>query len=266
MPSKNQLKKYLEFSQNLAKEVGQILLSEQNNFKVIKFKDRKDVATSADIKSEEHVIKNISKVFPDHSIFSEENGLIKKDPDYLWIIDPLDGTKEYLRGITLWNFSIALEYKGKLITSCIYRPFEKNFYYAALDIGSYLNNKKLKLSEVNKLSDSFVYCYLPSYFKNKQNYEKSFSLLSKIGKSVYRLRSMADENTALCWLAQGAMEAFINISNAPKWHDIAPGLLIAKEAGALIFDRYGNNLEKDNFKGVIVVNNNQIKNQLLKLL
>ena len=224
MVSKNDLKQLLSFSVKLTRVAGLLLLKKQNKAKIVKFKDNKDIATSADMTSEKFIIESILKKFPSHGIISEESGEINNGSDFNWIIDPLDGTKEYIRRIPLWNVSIALEHKGKLIVSAINRPFEKRIYSAANGLGSFLNGMKIKVSAINKLKDSFVYCYLPSFHRQKENYDKAFESISKIGKVTYRLRSLADENTACCWLAQGGIEAYLNISNPPKWHDIAPGI------------------------------------------
>jgi myo-inositol-1(or 4)-monophosphatase len=265
MPSKKDLNNFLIFSQNLAHNVGKILLKEQYKVKIIKYKDRKDIATTADLASEEYVISEIIKNFPNHNISSEEKGNIENESAYLWIIDPLDGTKEYIRGIPLWNFSMALEYKGELITSVVYRPYEDSMY-SAIKSKSFLNGKQIKVSSVNNLEDAFVYCYLPSYLRNKENYDNSFRQLSEVGKAAYRLRGLSDENSALCWLAHGGIEAYINLSNPPKWHDIAPGILIAQGAGAYVYDRSGNNFNKNNFNGIIVVNNINILSGILKVI
>ena len=99
----------------------------------------------------------------------------------------------------------------------------------------------------------------------KEKYDWAFKILEEIGKRVYRLRSLSDENTALCWLAQGGIEAYINLSNPPKWHDIAPGLLVAQEAEALITDSKGNSFSKNHFDG-IVASSSKIHDQILDIL
>ncbi len=266
MVTKVDLKGFFTFTEYLAKESGKILLKEQNKVKIVKYKDRNDIATSADLASEEFITKQINKRFPEHSILSEEKGELDKGSNYRWIIDPLDGTKEYVRGIPLWNVSIGLEYKKEVIVSVVYRPYEDSLYRAAKGFGSSLNGKKIKVSDTDKLEDSFVYCYLPSYHRNRQNYAPSFQKLSEIGKIVYRLRSVADENSAMCWLAHGGIEAYINLSNPPKWHDIAPGLLVAKESGAYITDASGKQIKTGGAKSLLAANNKSVHNALLRII
>ena len=265
MSSKNELRDFLFFTRKIAKKAGQILLNERNKVKIVRQKDIQDFTTSADILSERFIIDSIEKKYPEHGILSEEKGEIKKESDYRWVIDPLDGTKEFTRGIPLFNVSIALEFKCELIVSSVYRPMDNSLYSAAKKVGSFLGNEKIKVSEVNSLDKSFIYCYLPSYHRQKEKYDWAFKILEEIGKRVYRLRSLSDENTALCWLAHGGIEAYINLSNPPKWHDIAPGLLVAQEAEALITDSKGNSFSKNHFDG-IVASSSKIHDQILDIL
>lgn len=247
----------IKFLEGLSHNAGRLILKYQKNFKIVKQKDMEDVATSADIVSEKYIISEIRKKYPDHSILSEESGEKINKSDYKWIIDPLDGTKEFVRHIPLFNVSIALEYKGNLIASSLYRPSENTLYSAALGIGAFKNGEKIKVSNKTKLQESFVYCYLPSHARNQDKYDWAFEKLKEIGKKVYRLRALADENTALCWLAQGGCEAYVNLSNPPKRHDIATGLTISSIAGAIIDTK---------ICPVLVCNNKSIYNSLKKII
>ncbi len=251
------LLKYKDFLEHIAKVSGEILLDYQNKFKIINQKDIQDIATSADIASEEFIIKSILEKYPDHGILSEEKGEINRDSKYRWIIDPLDGTKEYVRGIPQWNCSICLQYKNETIVACVYRPYENVMYSAAKDLGSFKNGERIHVSDIKDLENSFVYCYIPSFKRNQDKYDWAFNKLNLIGKNAYRLRAYADENTALCWLAQGGCEAYVNLSNPPKEHDIIPGLLIAKEAGAF---------NSKNEIPLVVTNNTDVYNEIYKIL
>ena len=265
MATNNEVKKYLLFAREITKNAGQILLNEQE-IRIVKYKDIKDIATSADLHSEKFLIDSILRKYPGHSILSEEKGEINKNSPFRWVIDPLDGTKEFVRRIPLFNVSLALEYDKETLVSCVYRPSEDVLYSAALGIGSFRNREKIKVSPIKSLSESFVYCYLPSYHRQKEKYDWAWKVLGKIGKKVYRLRALADENTALCWLAQGGIEAYLNLSNPPKWHDIAPGLFIAKEAGAYITDREGGKIIAENVESFVVANNKEIHKSLIEII
>lgn len=239
----------------LATKAGKFVLSAQNNAIVTKQKDLQDVCTTADVGSEKIIIDGIRSKFPTHSILSEEAGLSERDSDFRWIIDPLDGTKEYVRNIPQFNISIAVEHQGKLVVSAIYRPTDDTLYSASHNEGAYKNGLRIHVTDVSTLEDSFIYCYLPSYKRNPKDYDNSWERLKSLGKSCYRLRSFADENTALCWLAQGGHEAYINLSNPPKWHDISPGLFISLEAGAYIPDDLIVKIKNQEKCSIIVSNN-----------
>jgi myo-inositol-1(or 4)-monophosphatase len=255
--NKIKVQKIKKFCEKLAQEAGKILLDYQNKYKIVNQKDIQDVATTADIASEEFIIKSILDKYPNHGIFSEEKGKINPKSEYKWVIDPLDGTKEYVRGIPLWNSSIALQYQTETIIACVYRPYENVMYSAGKNLGSFKNGEKIHVSDIRNVENSFVYCYMPSFKRNQDKYDWAFERLNNIGKKAYRLRAIADENTALCWLAQGGCEAYLNLSNPPKEHDIIPGLLIAKEAGAF---------NSKNEIPLVVVNNKDVYNEIYKIL
>jgi len=265
--TKEKLNELLTFVQDLAIKTGKLLLDHQAQVQVVTVKDRQDIATTADLASEELSWKTISKAYPDHGITSEEKGSIREAADFQWIIDPLDGTKEYVRDLPLFNSSMALEYKGQLVVAAVYRPNEQALYSAALGLGAFKNGKKINVSDKQTLGDSFVYCYLPRYKAEDDNiYDQSWNKLKDLGKKSYRLRALADENTMMCWVAQGGAEAYLNLSNIPKWHDIAPGLLIAKEAGAQITDSTGKLYQSNHQPESLVVSNSLIHGELLDVL
>ncbi len=264
--TKEKLEELLTFVRDLAIKTGKLLLEHQAQAQVVTIKDRQDIATTADLASEELSWQTISQAYPDHGITSEEKGSIRGTADFQWIIDPLDGTKEYVRDLPLFNSSMALEYKGQLVVAAVYRPNEQALYSAAAGLGAFKNGKKIHVSDKQELIDSFVYCYLPRYKADQDKiYDQSWDKLKKIGKKAYRLRALADENTMMCWVAQGGAEAYLNLSNIPKWHDIAPGLLIAKEAGARITNLAGQTYHSSNQPESLVVSNGLIHDELLSI-
>ena len=256
MPSTNdEYHKIKKLAESLAKEAGLYVLRIQKSSNVVKHKDNQDICTTADLGSEKIILDGIRSKFPSHSILSEEAGLSKEKSNFRWIIDPLDGTKEYVRDIPQFNVSIAVEHNGELVVAAIYRPTDDTIYSASLDEGAYKNGVKIHVSNVSTLEDSFIYSYLPSYKRNPRDYDTSWNQLKVVGKNCYRLRSFADENTALCWLAQGGHEGYINLGNPPKWHDIAPGLFIAKSAGAYIPENLIEKIKNQEKCSIIITNN-----------
>lgn len=256
----------MKFIKEILKAAGELLLEEQNRVEIVVHKEKNDFATSADLLSEKFLIDRIMGKYKDHAIYSEEVGGDGIESDYRWVIDPLDGTKEFTRNIPLFNVSLALEHRGELVASGVGRPFEKVIFSGARNVGSFKNNSQIKVADENRLENSVVYCYLPSYVRNPNEFDKNWSRLGELAKKVYRLRSLADENTAICWVAQGGADAYVNLGNPPKWYDIAPGILIAKEAGATVKNEKGEDLREDNYKNVIVACNENVYEQIMKIL
>lgn len=259
------LQELLSFARTLVVNSGKLLLQEQAQAQVVKFKDRQDVCTTADLASERLTIDAIATRYPDHGILSEEVGVINPGAPVRWVIDPLDGTKEFIRGIPLFNSSLAVEIDGELAVAAVYRPTEQTLFSAALGLGAWRNTLELHVSDTSQLADAFIYCYLPSFRRDEQEAAQAWSQLPQVARQVYRLRSLADENTSMCWVAQGGTDGYINISNPPKWHDMAPGLLIAREAGAICTSLDNQPLSIGNCKQLIIANP-QIHPLLVELL
>lgn len=257
----------LKFVQNLSVKVGKFLVENQDKVKVKKYKDKEDIVTNIDLQAEEIIIKAIQKRFPEHNILSEEKGLIDKKSAYIWIVDPLDGTKEYLRGSPLYGSAILLEKDGKPLLAAVSFPKANQYYSAALNKGAFLGNKKIKVSAQNKLPHSFIYSNPPIY-KNtsKKQFANYWVRLQNIAIASSRLRFLQFENLSLCFLAQGGCEAVINISNPVKMWDILPGFFIAQEAGAKITNLKGGEISYKTSKQLFVASNGKIHRQILKIL
>lgn len=260
------LKKAQAFAENLASEAGKLLLKDVGKIEVFKKKDRQDIATNVDLASEALIIQAIQNTYPDHNIFSEERGKVENKSDYTWIIDPLDGTKEYFRGIPLYTVAISLKYKNDSILGVVLKPAGNQLFSAIIGGGAFLNGRKVNLSLQDKLADSFVYCYLPRYDKEREKeFDKVWESLKRVSKAVYRLRSMPDLNLSCCWLAMGGCEAVINLYNPQKLWDVSAGFFIANEAGARITDSQGMTIS-DDCQSATIVTNGKIHKKLLEVL
>lgn len=260
------LNKVLKFAEELAVEIGEYILSQQDNIQIKAYKDRRDIVTNVDLEAEKRIISKIRKKFPDHGIFSEEAGDDNVDSEYKWIVDPVDGTKEFTRGIPQYNTCFALEHNGEAIVSVVYRPTNKELNSAAKGVGAFVNGIKVKVSDEDKLENSFVFSYLPTYKVPEDESLEAWRKLQKLSRASYRLRGIAEESAALCWVASGKIEAAINIGPQPKWHDIVPGLLIAREAGAKVTDSLGEEIVPHDLKNGFVVSNGRIHKELLGVL
>jgi myo-inositol-1(or 4)-monophosphatase len=258
-----------DFILPLVKHAGEILLYGFETVEVLKWKDRQDICTNIDLKIETLLTKNILKKFPDHHIFTEEQGeLGLKSSDYTWIIDPLDGTKHYVRHLPIFNTSIALQYKDELIFGASVWPAYNELAWAGRGIGSYLGNKKNVLSQTTALDNAFLYIDFPNYKLNPDEMKRAFQILQKIVESCYRIRYFADAHAGLAWVSRGAFDGFCNyIPRLHKYWDFAAGYVIAQEAGAMITDLKGQKIKnlKDLDHGFLVTNG-KIHDELIKTI
>ncbi|OGZ18946.1 MAG: hypothetical protein A2Z68_01575 [Candidatus Nealsonbacteria bacterium RBG_13_38_11] len=261
------LKLIQQFSIDLAKKAGKIIIDNLDKIEIVKFKDRQDIATNIDYKIEDLIIDKIKKSFPGHNINTEEKGIIKGNSDYTWIIDPLDGSKHYIRRIPLFDVSIALKHKNEIVFGLVYNPMTKEMFYAAKNKGAYLNGKKIKVSTKSNLKDSFIFAELPTFGMQRNQFNKNSKILTKLNLNSYRVRAFDTGPLGLCYVALGAFEAYVALGIPPKIGDIAAGLLILKEAGGKYTDLKGNQVQlKEENDCLILGSNSKVHKAILRLL
>lgn len=242
-------------------EAGKFLLSKFNNISVkdISAKSRYELITRQDIEAEKKVLAKIKEEFPDHSILAEESGRANNNSDYLWVVDPLDGTSNYIMGNPLFVVSVALLYKNEPIVGVIYAPYLGEIYMAEKGEGATLGNKKIMVNSQNKLSDAILTFCHGSDLKTVKRAIKMYEKLKLLGRDMRQLGSAALE---CCFVASGRTGA-IMIPGVKPW-DVAAGALIVREAGGKVTDFQGHEWNIDSKD--ILASNNKIHNQLLDTL
>lgn len=256
----------LKFAIHLAKKAGDLLVEGFNscflkNPQIYK----RDEITNMDLESEKFIIRLIKKKYPDHKIISEECGKVEGKSDFVWIIDPLDGTKYYSAGIKLCNVLVSLWKANTPLVGVVYMPFTGDIYWAEKGGGAFFNYKKITVSKVSSFKESVV--YIDSTRSNQLN-KKEVSLAGKrlgliLGNS-YRLRGISLGPIPLCYIAQGMAEAFFDLAGKERIWDLAAGFVIAKEAGAKITSLDGKFHGQDISN--VVITNGKIHTEFLKLL
>lgn len=186
--------------------------------------------TEVDQWSDRFLAERILKHYPEHSIFSEEQGLINEGSPYKWIVDPLDGTTNYLHGFPLYSISIALEKEGETLLGAVYIPRLKEFFYAIKKQGAFVNDKKIQVAHHTKLSNCLMVTGFPydKHLSSHNNINLCETLIPK-GQDLRRSGSAALD---LCYTACGKIDAYWEIK-INKW-DIAAGKLIVEEAGGMV--------------------------------
>jgi myo-inositol-1(or 4)-monophosphatase len=242
-----------------AKEAGKILRKGFMSTPKIKAKAVHDVVSDIDVKSEKKIIQIITKNFSEHSIRAEESGTKNKKSEYLWIIDPLDGTGNFLIGNPFFSVSIALTFRNEVILGVVFNPILNQIYYAEKGKGAYLNGKKIKVSSKASLNDSFI---VTGNLYDEKGIDQAMAAVKNLILNSRKTMILFSPALNLCNLARGKIDGFVDMETTPEDH--AAGSLIATEAGG----RIQNYTSKgwDVRKIGIMASNGKLHNQILKLL
>lgn len=238
-----------------AKQAGKIALKYFEGTPRISYKKDLSPVTNADIACEKLIRKILQKKFPDHGFMGEELPGENTDAKYVWIIDPIDGTRDYVRKIPNWSVMLALLEKGKPILGVIYLPVHKIMITGEKGKGTYLNGEKMKVSSVKKLSQAYI--SFGSLKRFKQN--NQIEVLSKFTGLCASPRSYG--NLGLIYLLQGKVDILLDAHGGA--HDFAPTAIIVEEAGGK-FSNWEGKFKLDTKTGLFT--NGQLHSQVLKIL
>ena len=222
-----------------------------------------DFVTVSDKKVEKILIDELQRARPNYSILSEEIGLIKKDEEFKWIIDPIDGTANFLHGIPHFGISIGLEHNKEIICGIIYDPIKNEMFFAEKGNGSYLNDQRMRVSARSKLMDCIIFTGGPSFKSNDEDKKLSLKEYEKFSSKVGTpLRKMGSASLDMAYVAAGRCDGFWQ-RNLNYW-DIAAGIVLVKEAGGFVTDFKGNNEYIEN-KTILAANSN-INEEMIEVL
>src|SRR3989338_3512007 len=245
-----------ELAIQAAKEAGKILMKNYGKIRMASEKFKDNWVSNVDLESEKKIISMIRKKYPSHSILSEEKGKLEKSSDYKWIIDPLDGTHNYIQGLPIFGVSIALEYKGDITLGVIIMPFYNWLFVAEKGKGAYLNGKRIRVSD-RKLKESML-MYDGSINENKK---AKLRLLDKIASRIFRIRISGAAVFDLTSVAQGNAEISICLKTYP-W-DVAAGFLLIREAGGIVTDFKGRQI--DHYTGKFVAASRKVHRKIINI-
>jgi myo-inositol-1(or 4)-monophosphatase len=195
-------------------------------------KSPNDFVTEVDHKAEAIVIETLLGAYPGHGILAEESGSTHgaKDSEYVWIIDPLDGTTNFIHGFPFYAVSIALAFRGQVQQAVVYDPTRNDLFYASKGRGAFLNDKRLRVSKRTRLSDCLISTGFP--FRKGDNFKRYLQMMEVIMPACAGLRRPGAAALDLCYMAAGYTDGFFETGLSP-W-DIAAGSLMVTEAGGLI--------------------------------
>ena len=220
-----------------------------------------DFVTASDKKVEKILIDELQKARPNYSILSEEIGKINNDESFKWIIDPIDGTANFLHGIPHFAISIGLEHDGEIICGIIYDPIKDEMFVAEKGNGSYLNNQRIRVSSRSKLENCIIFTGGPKIgVKNRELFLKEYNNVSS--RVPTTIRKLGSASLDMAYVAAGRCDGFWQ--RDLKYWDIAAGIILVRESGGFVTDFKG---EKGYIQNkTILVTNSKINNEMIEIL
>lgn len=223
------IQRALENAMQWAREAGALQLEYLN--KKIKYHTKStdvDMVTEVDFLCEKLIIGKIKEVYPLHSIISEEAGKSPDDNDYVWIIDPLDGTNNYFHGYPAFAVSIALRRGNEPLVGVVYVPYAGEMFYAAKDMGAFLNDERIAVSQTDSLRGALLATGFP-YDKATDLENNNIAIFAHIVPEIMGIRRSGSAAYDLCCAACGRLDGYWELKI--KLWDMAAGELIVREAG-----------------------------------
>lgn len=221
-----------------------------------------DFVTAADKRAEKTLFEELSKARPGYGFLMEEGGTIEgNDKTHRWIIDPLDGTTNFMHGLPVFAISIALEREGQLVAGLVYNPATDDMFVAEKGQGAYHNNRRLRTAQRQDLVSALVGCGVPHHGKAAEH-PQFRSELAIVMSKVHNIRRFGAASLDLAFVAAGNLDAYWERSLSP-W-DLAAGVVLVREAGGFITDAAGGSDIIDT--GSVCAGNESMHRQLLALL
>lgn len=255
------MNQYVEIAEEAAKIGGDLLLSWRG---MVQAREKRpdDLVTEADLASQEAIRQRIQKAFPDHAFRGEEgeHGDTSSLPEWTWIVDPLDGTANFVHGLTGFAVSIALAHFGKPIAGVVFDPVSNELFRAARGEGAWLNAKQLHVSRCESISKAMICASLPARLERNSSEIARFTEVLLTARGVRRLGSAA---LNMAYVADGRLDGYWATSIYP-W-DIAAGLLLVQESGGIVSDLAGIPYEI-NSPTLVTANNQTVHSELLGTL
>jgi myo-inositol-1(or 4)-monophosphatase len=244
-----------------ARRAGTIINRASQNLDILTVTEKtaNDYVSEVDRAAEDAIIRVLHEAYPAHAILAEESGASGKS-EFQWIIDPLDGTTNYLHGFPQYAVSIALMHKGVLSQAVIYDPVRNDLFTASRGRGAYLNDKRLRISKRSKLQQALIGTGFP--FREFSHIDTYLAMFRDLTQKTSGLRRAGAATLDLAYVAAGRLDGFWEFGLSP-W-DMAAGSLLITEAGGLVGDLEGNSGHLES--GNIVAGNPKIFAQLIQTL
>jgi myo-inositol-1(or 4)-monophosphatase len=227
----------IDVAVNAARVAGRYLVESLGNVRQVQVKkgEERNLVSEIDQTAERTIIRMVHERYPDHAILAEESGGQETGADTTWVIDPLDGTTNFLHGVPIFSVSIGVEHRGELVLGVVYDPNRDELFTAERGKGAFLNGRKLQVTSTPDLLHSLLVTGFPyDITANPDFVVERFVALLMEAQGLRRLGSAALD---LCYVAAGRFDGFWEVALQP-W-DMAAGTLLVREAGGLVTDFAG---------------------------
>jgi myo-inositol-1(or 4)-monophosphatase len=252
----------LHIAVEAAKEAGRYLKYSVGKVKSIEMKqgEERNLVSEIDKTSEAKIISIIKRHYPNHAILAEESGASSASADYKWVIDPLDGTTNFLHGLPIFCVTIAIEYKAEIVAGVVYDPNLEELFTAEKGSGAYCNGKRMRVTQTSDLMSSLLVTGFPyDIAQNPDNAVGHFVNFLMEGQGLRRLGSAALD---LSYIAAGRFDGFWEVNLNP-W-DMAAGVLFVHEAGGKVSDFSG--VPSSIYNKQVLATNGSIHDAMLQVL
>ncbi|MDH5301089.1 MAG: inositol monophosphatase [Gammaproteobacteria bacterium] len=251
----------LNIATRAARSAGQVILRSVNHIDTLNISEKQanDYVTEVDKRAEVEIINVIRRAYPDHAILAEESGA-SGEGDFQWIIDPLDGTTNFLRGIPQFSVSIAMLHKGKLELGVVYDPVKDEMFMAYRGNGAQLNDRRIRVTARKTMRGALLGTGFP--FRPDQDLDRYLKTLKALIPDTAGIRRPGSAALDLAYVAAGRYDAFWELG-LNRW-DMAAGALIVREAGGAVTDIDGTDSFLDS--GDLLASNLRLHEIMLKRL
>ena len=227
----------LNIAVRAARNAGDIIVRHLNRIDqlTVSSKERNDFVSEVDRQAEAEIIAVIRKAYPRHGVLAEESGSHEGSDEFQWIVDPLDGTTNFLHGFPQFSVSIALKHKGRLDQAVVYDPLRQELYTASRGSGAFLDNRRIRVSRQTALTGALLGTGFP--YRNQQHLDAYLNMFRALIVDTAGIRRPGSAALDLAYVAAGRLDGFWELGlNA--W-DMAAGVLLIQEAGGLVGDLAG---------------------------
>jgi len=246
--------------EDLARKAGDVLMEHfRQDYSLFSLRSTaKEASVRYDKDVDRLIIAEIKRHYPHHSLLTEESSFLQGDPDWLWIVDSLDGTGNFANFNPFFSVCIALMHKSELLLGTMYAPAINEFYFAEKGKGAYLNGGRIRVSDITDLSQSYIF-YCEGGEKDRS---KTGKIISRVYPHVMDMRKLGSAGLEIAWVATGRGEAYFTTKIEP-W-DVAPGVLLIQEAGGEVSDFHGDSWKLQ--RSDLLFSNGKVHQELLDLI